>query len=101
MPREVEQQVKGDHPAIFLLFGKILTEVRSFPSVAGTNEKGAACSRVEKPRQGFAGVAILCVLKSVEMVVCLCARRGFALGLQILAGHKKFRGQVLLRPSTV
>lgn len=76
-------------------------EVRSFPSVAGTDETGVACSRAEKPRQGFADVAVLCVLKSVETVVCLCARRGFALVLQVVAGHEKFRAQMLLRPSTV
>lgn len=37
------QQVERDHPASFLLFGKILIEVdfRSCVSVAGTNEKRA------------------------------------------------------------
>lgn len=67
------QQVEQDRPAIFLLFGKILIEVafRSCLSVAGTNEKGVACSRAEKPSQDFGKVAVLCLLKSMDMVVCL------------------------------
>lgn len=67
------QQVEQDRPGIFLLFGKILIEgaFKELPICGWNKGERSACSRAGKPSQDFGNAALLCLLKSVEMVVCL------------------------------
>lgn len=67
------QQVEQDRPGILLLFGKILIEgaFKELPISGWNKGERSACSRAGKPSQDFGNVAVLCLLKSVETVVCL------------------------------